>query len=276
MSYEQSVISFLDILGFRKLVETAEPELIERVLSKLRKHATPDNTSSEMFEMQTIAFSDSIVRSTRIRSKENLKHPSGILWHELFDIGFDQGTMIYEDGIFLRGGISAGDVYFKDGIMFGPGFLKAYYLEHKHACFPRILVDEHLVKLFKDDHPLLGAHNHDLKTDMNYIDELLDTDTDGYRFINYLEIARLAEDDDIDFLDMLDMHFKRVKEKAQENLGDAKVMPKYMWAAAYHNRVVERYEDKFFENYESTKAAFILTEKDVPGLDNWVPPQSKE
>lgn len=269
MPYKPQLVTFFDILGFRNLVETAKPNLIEGILQKIRQRTTPDAELRKLYEIGVIAFSDSIVRAVNIKSKSNIIHPSGILYYELFDLAFIQSGLIFEDGVFLRGAITADNLHLKGKTVFGPGLVRAYEIESKEAVYPRILVDDKLMELAKKAKQFLGASHHEPMTDMTCIERLTRVDADGKRFINYLEVARYDTDGDLELLNVLDKHYERIAEKSLENCSNDRVMEKFRWAASYHNAVVNKYSKAFFENNGCSKQKFLLTEQQVPGLSGW-------
>ncbi len=264
--YQYTLTTFFDVLGFRDIVANRDAEFINSVLRKLRREATPDDELEKMYEISTIAFSDSVVRSVHLFSKTNLEFPTGLLYHELFNLVWLQGLLIYEDGIFLRGALTAGELYIADGIVFGQALVDAYEMETNRACYPRILVDQSLVKLLSQFPKLLGAHHHQLEDEIKYLNDLTRIDFDGERFIDYLS---WSIDDLADFIDLLDKHFRCVAKNAKEHSAEPRVLAKYHWAASYHNAVVSDCPREWFEEFECSPEEFILADKDVPGLSSW-------
>lgn len=270
MTYKRCLVTFFDILGFRNIVATREDEFIEQVLLKLREHASPDEFQQEHFEIETIAFSDSIVRSVHIESESNVSFPTGIFWHELFALAWLQSYLIFDDGVFLRGSITADRLHLNDGVVFGPGLVRAYDIESKEANYPRIIVDEQLMATFQAEHNLLGAAHHDLATDQEFIDSYAIIDTDGKRFIDYLNMGHITADGDFsEMLNVLDRHYERVIFAANTNAGNESVLEKYRWVGAYHNSVVNRYADEEYLVWNTTKNDYLLTNDNIPGVEGW-------
>lgn len=64
-------------------------------------------------------------------------------------------------GILFRGGITYGKVVHTDKMLFGPAMNKAYSLESKTAVYPRIIIDNDVIKqIFKHKGP--QADNEDV------------------------------------------------------------------------------------------------------------------
>lgn len=51
-----------------------------------------------------------------------------------------QCDLLLATGLLLRGGITSGDMYVQDDIIFGPALTEAYLLEEKNAKVPRIII----------------------------------------------------------------------------------------------------------------------------------------
>jgi hypothetical protein len=75
MQYRRSLFTFLDILGFRELIRTKTPDEIGKVLTQLREHTKPDETTASMLEMQFQTFSDCTVRAVPLDSPSALSKP---------------------------------------------------------------------------------------------------------------------------------------------------------------------------------------------------------
>lgn len=98
--YSKSIVTFFDILGFAKLVETTkDASEIENVLTILKEESAPDEKLAKMYEMNSINFSDTIVRTKNIHSEANKKYRPGILFHELLEILHIQAKLIHKGNI---------------------------------------------------------------------------------------------------------------------------------------------------------------------------------
>lgn len=137
------------------------------------------------------------------------------------------------EGLFVRGGISIGDFYINEDIVFGKALLDAHYVESQIACYPRIIIDENSVKM--------------LRKYINYYDVAPQTtkvliDTDGQWFLNYLdtifkyytECNNQYEFERIQF-ELLTRHKVKIEEMLELYKKDIRVWDKYVWTANYHN-----------------------------------------
>ena len=87
-------------------------------------------------------FSDLVVRCTEIPAGASV---GDYIDSELFHLGYKQVFLVIE-GVLIRGGMFIGEMLVADeGIVFGPGLVKAYDLESKYAVYLRIVIDRDLI-----------------------------------------------------------------------------------------------------------------------------------
>ncbi len=159
--YRDCYVAFLDILGFRQLVEssTTNVVLLKQIRDITSVTAKPTSgvkeTSLGPCLMQVRAFSDSIVIfAPTDQPDSNASNPLAQL---LFVVRHLHDRVLKLDTC-IRGGVAIGKMYWhpswnitgdtpKGGphdvlpLTFGPGLNAAYDLESKFAVFPRVLVD---------------------------------------------------------------------------------------------------------------------------------------
>ncbi len=148
--YNNRVVAFIDILGFSSLIENlnTDPTLHKKLYSVLRRikiykdSSTQDNTAQSNLEVSV--FSDSIVISSAVEDFHSVIWASIHLQADLLSFG-----------ILTRGGVSHGKTVHEDDILYGEGMLKSYKLESQAAIYPRILVDNDILKLANDNYRLL-------------------------------------------------------------------------------------------------------------------------
>ena len=238
--YKIAIITFFDILGFGQLVEkNNNPENIFDVLSLVKKSSEPDGELASLYDMSFVNFSDTVVRTKNILSETNLQDPPGILFHEILDMVHIQVELAAR-GIFIRGSITIGKIFVENGLIYGPGLVRAYKLESKIASYPRIIIDPDLLKIFDGTNALKSSiHTHDMEK--GYLKNLLRKDIDGLWFIDYLRGSEIEFEDAFDYYGFL-LKNANVIRKATKDLKELNdVVQKYSWLANYHNSVVEEY-----------------------------------
>lgn len=138
-TYERKVVAFYDILGWRAEIESAgaDPKKIGDLRRLILQHSrmlrlpvkSPVNVST---------FSDNIVISS-IPHKDVTPY----FLREMAGIQLMTASM----GFLLRGGIAVGDIIHDEEVVFGPALNRAYELESNVAVYPRIVVDEPVLRI---------------------------------------------------------------------------------------------------------------------------------
>ncbi|POS00675.1 hypothetical protein Q361_1324 [Flavobacterium croceum DSM 17960] len=164
LKYEQRIVAFIDILGFKEIVkqsekDTAKIELLFSVLEYIKDWETSEKWNLKFVEIEedaqkkgvdkfdirgktnSTSFSDSIVVS--VKTDNNINEMTSTLIVNLAYIG----SVLMEQGILIRGGITIGDIIHNEkGTVFGQGLIEAYMLEAKSAIYPRIILSDKLIK----------------------------------------------------------------------------------------------------------------------------------
>ncbi|MFZ5940216.1 MAG: hypothetical protein ACOYXB_06545 [Bacteroidota bacterium] len=164
--YEERLVAFIDILGFKEVVKKSERnadtrKLIYDSLVFLKKREYASNWDLQLIEIEEDAqkrnledfdisnrtactsFSDSIAVSVGY-DKSTINETLSTLIANLSLVG----ARLMTKGILFRGGITTGrTIHLDNGIIFGQGLIDAYELESKAASFPRILLSDKLLKL---------------------------------------------------------------------------------------------------------------------------------
>ncbi len=235
-AYIKAIVTFIDILGFKEIVETRTPDEIKRIIGFLIQvcdEATIPDEPPKVFEMRYINFSDSIVRTSRISDEDDRYEVNLKVILELNAIMHIQRSLIQE-GVIVRGGITVGEIFVEDKMIFGPALNRAYHLESKVAVYPRVLIDGAVHQRLHDN-VVLG--------DMKYIWR----DDDGQFFVDYLvgNIGQLWEfgmDPDL-VRESLVVHRELIMRNRKKHKEDSRNLAKYNWLATYHNQVLARFEE---------------------------------
>lgn len=232
--YQNRIVLFLDILGYKDIVENATvPEILrslqsvheikeQKLISEYFDNSDQKKRVYESIDKQVTIFSDSIVISFL---DTNLKNGDLLDLRMIFDLieGL-QLNLIRFHGKLIRGGITEGSLYHKNNICFGPALNRAYYLESKEAIYPRILVDNCLVTNYEIDKI---NDNVSYKNEQYYIDFLK-------RFSEYIKFKYREEDGILFSL----LKIQNLILKGLEN-NDKSILDKYIWLANEYNLIVE-------------------------------------
>lgn len=160
---ERAVVTFIDILGFKNLVENKDEDEMREILSLFQKNnskkpferVVPENPMllDALIPIETIFFSDSVVRIRYAPDFEKNEASDGLymclLEKELYLLAEIQSDLL-KHGILIRGGITIGDISYdkETNQLFGKAMNRAYELESKVANYPRIVIDPTFSNLY--------------------------------------------------------------------------------------------------------------------------------
>lgn len=140
MTYQQRYCAYIDILGFKELVNRLAAggtpfEFLKELLSKLHN---PWNNLGGMrtdADFRVQSMSDAVVISTTPTAWGLVK-----ILHAISDLTRD----LLMQGYFIRGAIAKGGLYHDDKMVFGDALVAAFKLEQEIVRFPRIMVSSEI------------------------------------------------------------------------------------------------------------------------------------
>jgi hypothetical protein len=271
--YEPCIVSFIDVLGFRNLLETRHAHDIREVLLQLRKFTAPveERPTRRIKDARLLsrAFADSVSDAVVRVRVFNTQFKDGAFFHELLDLLHAQVECIGH-GVVIRAGVAIGNAHVGPngkGPVFGPAMVRAYEIESCEAIHPRIVVDQAAYCSFLKD-ARLHKQDHDLDEERSYVDRLLRIDEDGTRFINYLGASESEFDDPAGYFLFLKSHADLIRSKLSATTGRAR--EKFEWLAAYHNSIIRdvlqefangrRSTEEFMAEYDTDPVQFLSSE----------------
>lgn len=259
INYEERIVAFIDILGFKQMVIDSEKngnegkiQSIDKALEFFKKFKGKTFKYSELIDVEEDAqkkgvenfrinelleinyFSDSIIISVKVE-KERI--------NEIFSTFIVYiaalGNLLIKNGILIRGGIDIGNLIHKSGKVFGSALIKAYNLESTIAIYPRIIVSKNLLQ--KLNYPI------ESKKDRYPYHQYLERFEDGCIGFTQLTILQVMDSlDDIVYLNqfkgsktvILDKTKETIIKGLNENLDNPKVFDKYKWLMNSFNRLI--------------------------------------
>lgn len=249
MNYENRIVAFIDILGFKdlldKTVDKDENDVegyidsindayrvirnawdLDAEISKptvLSKLVEKENKKKK--KVVTI-FSDTIVVSF-------LQNAPSEIFFTLIEIKWMIMNLVNR-GILCRGALSFGKLIHTDKNIFGPALVEAYITESKAALYPRIIISRELIQLAGK----YTANHHSPEEEVEYVNDLLKKDGDGMYYIDYFLGAQSELDDpEYDFPEYLSKMGDFVRKGLRSRRPDVKI--KYMWMREKINEVIE-------------------------------------
>jgi hypothetical protein len=154
--YERRIVTFFDILGWRRHIEQAasDPLRLAEMNFILHVFAVFESirTSNQLPGARISTFSDNVAIS--VPYNEEFLSPTIIAMARV-----QLGLAI--SGFLVRGAITVGDLYHSEAVVFGPALVRAYELESTQAVYPRVLLDTD-VPAFADKEGSLLSRDGDL------------------------------------------------------------------------------------------------------------------
>ena len=238
-----AIVCYADILGFREMVEQAfesgeGDEFLRRIKHSLdrayywvHQRATRGGKADPpMFQLKL--FTDNIVVAYPLRNlSQDFGEPELVT---MLDILADVQASLAADGFFLRGGITVGEHYQDEDLVYGDAFLKAYDLD-RSGTPPKLVID-HSVEYLISKHlsfysGMVPPHHSYMLEDPNA--DSLDS-SHGKLFVNYLWAAVQFFPDFINH-SLLEAHSKAVSSNLEKYASNPHIWTKYAWLATYHN-----------------------------------------
>lgn len=189
--YREYYIAFLDMLGFKKIIEISSCERILSIFDQIKK----PYESALMLDNKILADQETVnalkikVMSDSICFYVDTSMPNALLTLLLSCHAFQFNLLEFPEPVLLRGAIVRGKLYALNDIMFGPGLTKAYLMEEHNAKFPRIIITDEVL----DDARTANQSN---KRVLNALDtKILFHDFDAFYTLNIAR-ALMAWDKD--------------------------------------------------------------------------------
>ena len=185
MTYEDRVIAYIDILGFKEMIDNTidvngnpideEINKINEIFDFCEKTIKADTIEEDTTNINAYPstsnifyFSDTIVISFKKDTESGVYYTIKLIQELIYQL-------IINFEILCRGAIVIGKLYHpSEKRIFGPAFIDAYKLENEQAKYPRIILSEEIIKLGIKNHGQQHLAHHEA----NFIMEMLKKDSD--------------------------------------------------------------------------------------------------
>lgn len=234
LRYKNRVVAFLDVLGWKQRVLSKGSEgeevvkMLGKTLAQLQGVTRHFNSLRNLLPEDQVwpgdpvmtQFSDCLVLSVENDShgRETLQNVLSILTSNLIQFGF-----------LLRGGVTRGQLFHDDGLVFGPALIEAYELESKIASTPRVILSKELSDEW-------GGR--EISGGFPWIPS-----GDGYLFFNFLPpfVGNPFFNDQKLWQSRLLPIRELILSKAADRNCPEDVFSKYAWLAFYFDKVCDEY-----------------------------------
>jgi hypothetical protein len=249
--YEPHCVLFLDILGFRDLINKNMETLVFELMQGVQKRVAEINGKNSYTKMT--AFSDSIVLSMSAKAD----------WHVISTIARLASLLqllFIREGVMTRGGIAIGSLHHEDHVVFGPALNEAYELESEIAIYPRVVIsDEAYDRMIAHEVDALTSIIGDdafAATDYGGTKELFREDFDGIRHVDIFSpyaatpssrlrpgVAYTEFDEELRADYLQTKYVMAILANAPERTHkNAKIIAKYDWLGNYHDECMDEDE----------------------------------
>lgn len=231
--YVPRYIVFIDILGFKNLVEEStrnEDQLknIHRALkyiSEIKQENAEGQLSLREQGEEVTVFSDSIVISMPVSERN-----AG--WYLMDKVIFIQMQLMYL-GICIRGGMTVGELYHNDNIVFGPAMNEAYGLESNCAIYPRVIVDsKYLTTAYNN------GYNSQAEEQRHFESYMVKKDRDGNYYVDFISQEQNVDDTE-EYIDFLEKAKDLIIRNLAQYNNKPQILMKYEWLKNYFNQTCE-------------------------------------
>lgn len=155
-NYEEHFTAFVDFLGFREAAQQSDETQRAGLLQLLRSLSllqgefsatknVDEHGTTHYIKPAISTFSDHIVISfplSTLSLEAGLTEdddPSFFVVYQFQQLLGNLAAAALKIGFLIRGGVTIGNLYHSQGVVFGPAMVEAYELESRTAVYPRIV-----------------------------------------------------------------------------------------------------------------------------------------
>lgn len=233
--YVDSFVAFVDVLGFtarvRALTADAEFEKLGLLVLALKLEAhSVSRREGALAGLAATFVSDSLIVSVPY-SSEAAAFKFVVFLH---DIQHNAAVLM---GALMRGYVSRGRMFHRDGMLFGDGYLDAYEGEVRIKGPPRIVIASDVLH---DARSQIAMAQQRMPSGAASIFDYLRQDSDGVYFIDYLKPVgtfglRAPEERRSEIEAVL-----RLAEEGRDRFrGEPSIVRKYEWLCGYSSRAAK-------------------------------------
>ena len=241
VNYERSILTYIDILGFREMIATKTAGDISRSIRVVREAVAPHRFKTsipEIPEADFRNFSDLYIIRKPI-AKEDKFPASGEVHSQILHMVHVQSTSSSMRA-FSCVAASQSPMCPQLWPAVGPAVIRGYAFEPGRPVSAHRR--RHRSSQGTEEEP--GAWVHDGDTDIKATKSLLRRDFDGEYFVDYLRGIEEELDERSEFPGVLEQHQEFIKRGLTRYKDDQSILPKYKWLREYHRYTVKRWKER--------------------------------
>ena len=151
ISTSKQIICYIDLLGTKdKIIRDSNSDYLNVIndsYNEAIKIVDSISSAATVLPYKIKIFSDNFIIATESNANRKDDNHIAIALNRMALIAMAIQRELLKQDIFIRGGITWGDLYMDESFVYGNGLLDAYKLECEKALYPRIIIDEELIKL---------------------------------------------------------------------------------------------------------------------------------
>lgn len=243
--YKKSIMGIVDILGFKNFVQKEKENSVKTVIEAIRDSIMLNKWAISTTVKYTILSDTIIVYSENVDSDNvfYVIHALGNLQLELLRHRF-----------LCRGALVTAENYINNDIIVSEALIKAHLIEEKIAIYPRIIIDEEVIKIIKpqiDSGKIMNDKKYLTKDavirddDGKYVLNTLCLISDVYAYINedFKYFQNLHEDNNMKLYRQSMYEFKKnIQDYYDSVLKDGSlnmnILSKLNYLVDYYNRIL--------------------------------------
>lgn len=235
--FDDYIIAYIDFLGIKEKMKKDSSfeslQILKFLLSGTKKTAGYISDINTINNFEIKIFSDNIV----IAQKVNEEKLSEQIISIVNLIGAIQFHSLMQFDFWLRGGITIGELFIDNSVVWGTGLIEAYNIENNLANYPRVILDNKLLRKYEDCE----------KKALNLF-ALIKKDFDGLWFVDFILAAPN--------LKMIPAISEFLGEKVIRYSDESsRVKQKINWMITYFNLYCCKFRDR--GNYEEYTLPYI-------------------
>lgn len=173
---QKHIIAYLDMLGTTAKITQDDNYLdLYRLYtiynSAIQQRENEVLRKSRYGKIVTKIFSDNIIMAIPLNSDNEIEDIVDLISFTAFFQNYASIANCWQ----LRGGITIGELFIDNTMVWGKGLVRAYFLEDKMAIFPRIIFDQNVIRI-------IGEGN-----------KFTRCDADGWFFLDYLNFMQFKD-----------------------------------------------------------------------------------
>jgi hypothetical protein len=153
--YEDRLIAYMDILGWQDAISRLKPEKLVEALDLI--HKQPRNFSEdkrkrliEFGKQPGVQINQGYLKNRAAAFSDNIAVSQPMSFGtRIFSIR-RTCLRLLQLGFLTRGAVCVGRLYHEDNVIFGPALNRAHAIEQGEAIYPRIVCDDPVVEMLKD------------------------------------------------------------------------------------------------------------------------------